>query len=168
MSTDETPQSTDTTIIKNTPEQVDTPQTTVEPIQASATDNLSIEEIRFVSLVVQGYSLTTAYRKAFPAKKSLGYDTIRQYASRLFTKSNIQSEVTVRRDTLARLARLSEDRIEDTLINGKTGSRAVTDVSLAMYEHANGKAKQTTEVISRSVSVNIDLTSPTLTEVENL
>jgi hypothetical protein len=128
-----------------------------------ATPELSLEEITFINLVARGYSATQAYRQAYPHKK-LTYATIRFNASRLLTKSNIAQEITVKKSTLARLARLSEDRIEEVLTDMKAG-KVVADTALAMYEHANGKAKQTTEVLSRSISINLDLTSD-LTDTE--
>lgn len=123
------------------------------------------EEITFINLVAKGYSLTTAYRKAYPAKRNLSYETIRAYASRLYANSNISTEVATKRENMARLARLSEDRLEQILIEDdsmRKGSR-VADVAMFLYDHANGKAKQSTEIISKSVSVNIDLTG-SLTE----
>lgn len=122
------------------------------------TKPLSIEEIRFINLVAKGYSLTSAYRQAYPAKSKLAYETIRANASRLYnTNYNIQKEVETKRNNMARLARLSEDRIEHALVNGKDG-KATNEVAMFMFDHANGKATQRIETTSKSVSVNIDLT----------
>ena len=122
-------------------------------------DQLSAEEISFSHLVAKGYSYTSAYRKAFPHKNKLAYDTIRRYASDLATKSSIQTEVQTHRETTARLARLAEDRIEDILVNddsSRKGSK-VAEVAMFMYDHANGKATIKAEVKSAHVQVVYDL-----------
>ena len=125
----------------------------------SKTDNkdLTANEIKFSRLVAKGIPLTTAYRQSFPAKSGLAYNTVRAYARDLYQKSSIVSEVATARDTQARLARLAEDRLEETLTDGKPGSRAVVDVSMFMYDHANGKATIKAEIKSAHVSVTYDL-----------
>ena len=145
----------------NTPTVV--PEETEENIEP-----LSKEEIVFSRLVARGYSYTTAYRKAFESKRDKSYGYIRKLAFELATKHNIKTEIATVKDTTARLARLSEDRIEEILIDGDIHARGtrVPDVAMFMYDHANGKAKQSTEIISRSISVNIDLTG-NVTDTEN-
>lgn len=151
-------------VVKNTQSNIGATDISIEELNAiTDTQELTAEEQKFTALMARGYSATQAYRLAYPHKQ-LTNGTVRTYASALLTKPDIVTDIAVKKSTLSKLARLAEDRIEDTLINGKTGSKAVTDTMLAMYEHANGKAKQQTEVISKSVSVNIDLTMP-LTEV---
>ena len=155
----------DKTVVKTTHElQSSTPISST--LTTVAMPELTAQEIKFSSLVAQGYTLTKAYRLAFPNKAHINNDTVRVNSSRLLAKDNITQEVAIKRKTLSNIARLAEDRITETLTEGKQGSKSLTDTMLAMYEHANGKAKQTTEVISSSISVNIDLTGK-LTEVEN-
>lgn len=145
---------------KNHVDQVNTNASASVP---NAIEQLDANEQKFTSLLAQGYTGTQAYRLAYPHKSKLKNSTVRYNVVQLLAKPNIQTEIEVKRTTLAQIARLTEDRIIETLTEAKTGSKSLTDTMLAMYEHANGKAKQTTEVISKSVSVNIDLTAP-LTE----
>ena len=122
-------------------------------------DALSVEEKLFASLVSKGYSATTAYRHAFPAKKDKSYGYIRQLASELLTKSNIVTEVATVQERTARMARLAEERIEDILINDDSQAKGnkVADVAMFMYEQANGKATQRVEMQSKHVSVTYNL-----------
>lgn len=127
--------------------------------QTLSVSDLTVEEQTFCSLVSKGYSMVTAYRKAFPAKKDLAYGTIRNYASELMTKNDIQTEVAVRVETASRLARLAEARIEDILVNDDSQAKGnkVADVAMFMYEQANGKATQRVEMQSKHVSVTYNL-----------
>lgn len=125
--------------------------------EQSDRERLTAEEQKFCSLVAQGYSLTTAYRQAFPSKSKLSYNTIRQYAFTLYAKSDIKSEVETKQETRARLARLAEDRIEEQLTDGKLG-KVTADVSMFMYNHANGTPVNKVDVRSQSIQLNIDLT----------
>ena len=127
--------------------------------QTLSVSDLTVEEQTFCSLVSKGYSATTAYRKAFPAKKDKSYQYIRRLASDLLTKSNIQTEVQVRVETASRLARLAEARIEDILVNDDSQAKGnkVADVAMFMYEQANGKATQRVEMQSKHVSVTYNL-----------
>lgn len=121
--------------------------------------SLTAEEQLFCSLVAKGYSATTAYRKAFPAKKDLAYSTARTNASKLLTKHNISTEVATRVETQSRLARLAENRIEDILVNddsSRKGSK-VADVAMFMYEQANGKATQRIQTENKHIVVTYDL-----------
>lgn len=123
------------------------------------TIDLTAEEITFCNLVAKGISGVTAYRKAFPHKKDLKYNTIRVYASELLAKTNILTEVATSRERQARMARLAEERIEDILINDLSdvkGSK-VADVAMFMYEQANGKATQKVEHQGVFVNVQYDL-----------
>ena len=120
---------------------------------------LTAEEQTFCSLVAKGYSATTAYRKAFPAKSKLAYSTVRVNASKLLTKANISTEVQTRIETQSRLARLAENRIEDILVNDdsqRKGSK-VADVAMFMYEQANGKATQKVVTEGKHIVVTYDL-----------
>lgn len=119
-------------------------------------NDLTAEQIKFSRLVAKGYTLTEAYRKSFETAKDLSNYTVRRYASELSTNANIVTEVATSRETSARLARLAEDRITDTLLNGKDG-RATNDVAMFMYDHANGKATIKAEIKSAHVSVTYDL-----------
>ena len=87
------------------------------------------------------------------------YNTIRQYASELLTKTNILTEVTTSQRRQARMARLAEERIEDILINDNSSEKGnkVADVAMFMYEQANGKATQKTEVTAKHVVVTYNL-----------
>lgn len=127
------------------------------PKQDTAT--LTAEEYHFSNLISKGYSGVSAYRLAFPAKAKLRYSTIRQYASELLTNPNIITEVETSREKMARLARLSEERIEDILINDSSTAKGnkVADVAMFMYEQANGKATQKIEQKSAHVLVTYNL-----------
>ena len=120
-------------------------------------DDLTANEIKFSRLVAKGIPFTTAYRQSFPAKSDLAYNTIRAYARELYQKASIVSEVATARETQATLARLAEDRLHETLSEGKQGSRVVNDVAMFMYDHANGKATIKAEIKSAHVSVTYDL-----------
>jgi len=120
-------------------------------------ERLTAEQQRFCSLVAQGYTLTRAYRDSFPAKKHIGNDTVRRYSAELYAKSSIKSEVETKIETRARLARLAEDRIEEQLTDGKLG-KVTADVSMFMYNHANGTPVNKVDVRSQSIQLNIDLT----------
>lgn len=145
-------------------------KTTKQAINDVAKIGLSAEEITFSRLVAKGYSATTAYRKAFPAKSKCTYDTIRRYASDLLTKESIKSEVQTSKETTARLARLAEDRIEQILVADDSlvkGSK-VAEVAMFMYDHANGKATQRIEQTGKFVTVNMNLSGsnePVPTEI---
>lgn len=119
--------------------------------------DLTAQEIAFTRLVANGFSMSSAYRKAFPRAKELSYDYVRNKASELMAKTEIKTEVQTTRETQARLARLAEDRLHETLSEGKTGSRVVNDVAMFMYDHANGKATIKAEIKSAHVSVTYDL-----------
>ena len=120
---------------------------------------LTANEIVFVKHVAQGYSYTQAYRKAFPAKASLAYSTIRKNAFKLATKSNIATEVSTTKERTAHMARLAEDRIEEILTEDDSQRKGnkVADVAMFMYDHANGKAMQRTQVEGKYVTVTYDL-----------
>lgn len=123
------------------------------------TEDLTAEEITFSHLVAKGYTLTQAYRKAFPAKSHLQNNTVRVNASALMTKTNISTEVATHRKRSAHMARLAEDRLTEVLEEGDINNKhhKVPEVSMFMYEQANGKARQTTEVIGKHVMVTYDL-----------
>lgn len=140
----------DQTVVNNTvQEQI--------PTEQADTVSMTVEDKHFCNLVASGYSGTEAYRIAFPSKSKLKYSTIRAYASNLLTNYNIITEVESTKANKLRLARLAEDRISEVLTDMRPG-KTVADVAMFVYDHANGKATQRTEVISKSVSVNIDLT----------
>lgn len=122
-------------------------------------ESLTAEEQKFCSLVAQGYSGTRAYRLAYPAKSHLKNKTIYTYASDLLRKSDISQEIQTAQLTQARLARLAENRIEEVLTEGSIHSKTnkVAEVSMFMYEQANGKATQKIESKSAHVSVIYDL-----------
>lgn len=122
-------------------------------------DQLTAEEYTFSHLVAKGYSGVQAYRKAFPSKSKLAYSTIRVYASELLTNSNIITEVQITKQRQARLARLAEDRLEQILVEDDSQRKGnkVADVAMFMYEQANGKAVQKTEVKGQHVVVTYDL-----------
>ena len=147
-----------------------TPQTPQETDQPSDTNitagkkdtklpSISLEEKKFCNLVSKGVSLTTSYRQAFPHKNKLAYDTIRRYASELYAKKNIQTEVATTRERSALMARLAEDRLEQILTDDdslRKGSK-VAEVAMFMYDHANGKATQQIESKSMHVAVTYNL-----------
>ena len=118
---------------------------------------LTAEELKFSSLIAQGFTLTRTYRIAFPTSKHLKNYTVRKYASALYSKSNIVTEVETKITKNAYLARLSEDRIEEQLTTGDMG-KVTSDVAMFMYDHANGKATQRIEQKTTAISLNIDLT----------
>lgn len=124
------------------------------------TKPLTAEEIIFSKHVAQGMTLTAAYRKAFPHKQHLAYSTIRRYAFELFDRGEIKSEVETTQETSARLARLSEDRIEQILVEDKSSTKGskVAEVAMFVYDHSNGKATQRVEMETKIVTLNIDLT----------
>lgn len=124
------------------------------------TKKLTASEIKFSHLVGSGYSLTRAYKIAFPSKKHLNIGTIRNNASKLMTKDDISSEVATHQTKQVILARQAEDRLEEILTEGDIGSKEnkVADVAMWMYEQANGKATQKVQVESRHLEINIDLT----------
>jgi len=126
----------------------------IDPIQ----EQLSAEEIVFSRLVAKGYSLTSAYRQAFETAKDLANYTVRKYASELATKSNIITEVATTKQRQSVLARLAEERIQDTLENGKEGM-ATNQVAMFMYDHANGKAMSNITASITSVQLNVDLSA---------
>ena len=119
-------------------------------------EQLTAEQIAFTRYVAQGYPLTTSYRKAFPAKKALKYDTIRNNAYKLMTEKEIATEVETAKATRARLARLAEDRIEEQLTDGKPG-KVTSDVAMFMYNHTNGTPVQRQQIQAQFVSVQMDL-----------
>jgi len=121
---------------------------------------LTAEDIKFTRLLAKGMTPTTAYRQAFPLQAKLSYDYIRKKALALSQKYEIRTEVETTRETQAKLARLAEDRIEQILTrdSSTTKGNKVAEVAMFMYDHANGKAQQSVNVTSTSVSFNIDLT----------
>ena len=119
--------------------------------------DLTAEEIKYSRLLAKGVPKTTAYRQAYPLQAKQSYDHVRRKAIALAEKPVIVSEVATTIKRQARLARLAEDRLEETLTDGKPGSRAVVDVSMFMYDHANGKATIKAEIKSAHVSVTYDL-----------
>lgn len=126
-------------------------------INKSAEIPLTAEEIKFCSLVAQGYSLTRAYRVSFPTSKHLANYTVRKYAAALYSKGNIATEVETKKIRNAYLARLAEDRIEEQLTDGRN-EKVTSDVAMFMYDHANGKATQRIEQRTEAITLNIDLT----------
>ena len=118
---------------------------------------LTAEELKFSSLVAQGYTLTKAYRAAFPSSKGLHNNTVRRYASVLYSKNKIVTEVETKQAKNAYLARLAEDRLEEQLTDGRN-EKVTSDVAMFMYDHANGKATQRIEQRTEAITLNIDLT----------
>jgi hypothetical protein len=114
----------------------------------------------FTSYLAKGYSPVKALRQASErfSDKSFGY--VWKVARQQLNESDIQRQVETKKEKLSELARLSEERIEEILTDGKVG-KTLADVSMFIFDHANGKATQRTEITSKSVSVNIDLTAPT-------
>jgi len=127
--------------------------TKLEPVHKEPEAGL----ITFIGLMARGASPSYAYRQAFPIKvKSLNYETVRRYAYDLCNNSSIYTEVATRKERLANMTRLAEDHIEDVLVSGKH-NKPTNDVAMFMYEQANGKATQKTEVIGKHVLVTYDL-----------
>jgi hypothetical protein len=95
----------------------------------------------FTSYLAKGYSPVKALRQASErfSDKSFGY--VWKVARQQLNESDIQRQVETKKD-------------------GKVG-KTLADVSMFIFDHANGKATQRTEITSKSVSVNIDLTAPT-------
>ena len=122
-------------------------------------EELTAEELTFSKLVAKGVSGTTAYRRAFPEKSHLTYDTMRVYASKLLAQVNILTEVTTSKARASRMVRLAEERIEDILINDNSSEKGnkVADVAMFMYEQGNGKATQKVQHTGAFVSVNYNL-----------
>lgn len=122
--------------------------------------DFSAEELSFMNLVAKGYSQTQAYRMAFPAKSKLKASTLRNYAMQLMTKNDILQGIETAKLTQARLARMAENRIEQILTEGSIHSKTnkVADVSMFMYEQANGKATIKQEIKSAHVVAIYDLT----------
>lgn len=122
--------------------------------------DLSAEEIKFSALLAKGFSGVKAYRASFPAEKNYAYSTIRRKASELITNSDIQSEVATIKARQARLARLSEERIEEILVDDEIGYKGskVADVAMFMYDHANGKAVNKVQHSGVFVHAAYDLT----------
>lgn len=121
---------------------------------------LTAEELSFSHLIAKGLPLSKAYRLAFPEKsKGKSPYTIRRYASDLYTKANILTEVATYQTRTAQLARLAEDRIEQILIedSSTTKGNKVADVAMFMYEQANGKATQRIQTENKHVVVTYDL-----------
>lgn len=121
--------------------------------------DLTAEELTFTRLLSKGYSGVRAYRLAFPAKKHLKNSTVRVNVSKLLAKTNIIMEIESSRLTQARLAREAENRLEEILTEGSIHSKTnkVAEVSMFMYEQANGKATQKIESKSAHISVVYDL-----------
>lgn len=134
--------------------QTQTNQTVDEPLE-----DLTAEEITFSHLVANGKTLTQAYRQAFPSKKHLANYTIRRYASDLYTKANILTEVASHQAKTALLARQAEDRLEEILTDGDINDKhnRVADVAMFMYDHANGKAITKIQAQSKHVVVTYNL-----------
>lgn len=129
-------------------------------LQTIETPELTAEELSFSHLVAKGVSLTQAYKRSFPDKcKGKSPYTIRKYASNLYTKGNILTEVATYQARTAHLARLAEDRIEDILVNDSSTTKGnkVADVAMFMYEQANGKATQRIQTENKHVVVTYDL-----------
>lgn len=123
------------------------------------TQPLTAEQTVFTKLVAKGYSLTKAYRKAFPTAKDLANDTVRIYASKLYAKDYISKEVETTKETQARLVRLAEDRLQQILEEDNSSVRGskVAEVAMFMFDHANGKATQRVEQHTTGVTFNINL-----------
>lgn len=130
-------------------------------------DDLTAEQIKFVSLVAKGFSGVQAYRQAFPTAKNLSNGYIRIKASELLTNPNIQTEVATTKEKQARLARLAEERIEEILTEVDVESKhgKVPEVAMFMYEQSNGKATQKIQHQGVFVSVSYDLTGGNSTDV---
>lgn len=123
------------------------------------TEDLTAQELAFSRFVANGYSLTQAYKKAFPKSEHLKIETIRKNASQLSMKSNIALEVATVKKRQALLARQAEDRLEEVLTDGDINSKnnKVADVAMFMYEQANGKAVQKVQTEGKHVVVTYDL-----------
>lgn len=121
--------------------------------------DLTAEELTFCRLVSKGYSGVRAYRMAFPSKKHLKNGSVRVNVSKLLSNSNVFTEIQTAQLTQARLARQAENRLEEILTEGSIHSKTnkVAEVSMFMYEQANGKATQKIESKSAHVSVIYDL-----------
>lgn len=110
-------------------------------------------------MIAKGLTPTAAYSRAFPYSDSLAYGTRRNKASELMTRFDIITEIATVKETTAHLARLAEDRLEQILTEDDSQRKGnkVADVAMFMYDHANGKATQKTEVVGRHVTVTYDL-----------
>ena len=139
--------------------------TTTDPIEGEliGVENdkptLNAQELSFTRLVAKGYSQVQAYRMAFPAKAKLKASTLRNYAMELMTKSDILQEISTSQLTQARLARQAENRIEQILTEGSINSKTnkVAEVSMFMYEQANGKATIKVQSENKHVLVTYNL-----------
>lgn len=123
-------------------------------------DMLTSQELAFSRYIANGFSLTQAYIKAFPASEGLKIATIRNKASELMRKNDVVLEVATVVKRQAMLARQAEDRLEEVLTDGDISDKhnKVADVAMFMYEQANGKATQKIEHKGVFVSVSYDLT----------
>jgi len=120
------------------------------------TKELSAQELVFSRLVASGYSLTQAYKKAFPDSELLKVETIRNNASKLMMNNGIALEVSSTKQRQSLLVRLAEDQLEGTLTEGKN-NKTTNDVAMFMYEQGNGKATQKTVIEGKHVLVTYDL-----------
>lgn len=118
---------------------------------------LTAEDIKFAHLVASGEKHNKAYLQAYPHKKHLTPATIKVNSTKLLAKDNFITEVQTTIETKARLARLAEDKIMQALTDEKL-NKTNADVAMFMYDHTNGKARQTIEQTTQSISLNIDLT----------
>lgn len=122
--------------------------------------DLTAQEIAFTRYVSKGYSGVRAYKLAFPAKSHLKSNTVRQYVTDLLAKTDIYEEIATATRTQARLARQAEHRIDEILTTGSIGSKTnkVAEVSMFMYEQANGKATMKIQTENKHVVVTYNLT----------
>ena len=118
---------------------------------------LTAEDIKFAHLVASGEKQNKAFLQAYPHKRGLAQTTITTQAYKLARKEHILQEVQTTIETKARLARLAEDKIMQALTDEKL-NKTTADVAMFMYDHTNGKARQTIEQTTQSISLNIDLT----------
>lgn len=128
----------------------------MKELDKTTQEDLTAEEIKYSHLLAKGYPKNKAYREAFPLQAKQSYDHIRRKAIALAEKPEIVTEVATTKQRQARLARLAEDRLEEILTEVKPG-KVVGDVAMFLYEQANGKAVQKTEVKGQHVVVTYDL-----------
>lgn len=128
-------------------------------------EQMTAEDIHFVRLLADGWNITTAYRESHPLFKNKSYPYTRKKALELYNRADTRQEIDTVIKTKAKLARLSEDRLEEILTEMRP-NKTVADVSMFLYDHANGKATQRIESVSKSISVNIDLTGKVADEQE--
>lgn len=129
------------------------------------TNNLTPARQKFVNHFAATDNGAESIRVAYPEiaeKSSITYQSTK--AKRLLNNEQINNAVTMQRQRLQQISSKGIDRLETIITEGKEHN--ALSASMYVIDQALGRATQTVETKSESITLNIDLTGTGVESIE--